>query len=72
MPPYAVSILFELYETNNGHYLTLFYKKIDEEDPLPLNIPGCGTKCPLEKFIKINAPFIPTKSFDVECQLNSD
>lgn len=35
----------------------------------PINIPGCGPKCPLEKLYQIYADVLPTRSHDDECAL---
>lgn len=37
----------------------------------PLNIPGCGTKCPLVDLYKLYADILPAQDFDVECKLRN-
>lgn len=66
--------MFELYRTNNGQpneefYFQLFYRKSDNEEPTPLDIPLCGTKCTVEKFRNAYAKIIPTGTFEEECGL---
>lgn len=69
MPPYAASLHFELYKTNeNEYYIQIFYRRFEEEELSPLNIPKCGEKCSLEKFYETYAEIIPN-DFDNECQL---
>lgn len=67
LPPYAATILFELYKSNDGYYVQLFYKNTSAEVIEPLDIPNCGTKCSLKKFNQIYADVIPTRDFDTEC-----
>lgn len=69
MPPVACSLHIELYKSsNNVHYIQIFYRKSQEDNPLALNIPGCGEKCPLDKFYDIYREIIPG-DFDAECRL---
>lgn len=37
-------------DTNSSQYIQLFYRNSSTEDLTPLNIPNCGTKCPLIQF----------------------
>lgn len=60
LPPYASSLHFELYKSDaNEHYVQLFYKQFDGENILPLNIPNCGEKCPLDRFYELFADILP-------------
>lgn len=60
LPPYASSLHFELYKNSgNEHYVQLLYKKFDEENLQPLNIPKCGEKCSLDKFYELFNKIIP-------------
>lgn len=69
-PPYAATVLFELYEQNGNHYVQIFYKNTTDENIPPLYIPDCGQKCPLEKFSEIYKSIIPTLDFEAECRLS--
>lgn len=70
IPPYASSLHFELYKTDeNQHYIQLFYRKLMEDNPLPLNIPNCGEKCPFDQFRQIYKEIIPG-DFYSECRLS--
>lgn len=69
-PPYAASMLFELYKIENKYYIQLFYKNTTAESLSPLNIPNCGEKCPLEKFYSIYKDIIPEEDHEMECQLS--
>lgn len=51
--------------------MQFFYKNSTDEYLAPLNIPSCGTKCPIEKFYEIFKDLIPTGSYDEECQLKA-
>ncbi|XP_031634120.1 prostatic acid phosphatase-like [Contarinia nasturtii] len=67
--PFAASLHFELYKSNDDLYFQIVYRNTTEENPLPLDIPMCGTKCSLEKFHEIYAKIIPTASFEEECRI---
>lgn len=70
-PPYASTILVELYKASDAsYYIQLFYKNTTNENLSPLNIPSCGTKCSIGDFRKIYAPIITTASFEKECQVS--
>lgn len=66
-PPFAATILFELYKSNDDYYVQLFYRSSDDEILYPLNMPKCGTKCPLKKFFKVYEEVIPTGDYETEC-----
>lgn len=68
--PYAASILFELYESNGEFYVQIFYKKTEDENIPAMDIPGCGTKCPLNKLFDIYSSIISTQDFDTQCRLD--
>lgn len=44
----------------------MFLRKPNDENPEPRTIPGCGTKCPLEKFYSTFEHLIPG-DFKEEC-----
>lgn len=67
-PPYASSLLFELYKSRTRNYVQIFFKNSASENLSPLNIPSCGTKCSVLKFRKIYASVIPTADHYTECQ----
>lgn len=71
VPPFSSSILFELYERENEFYVQIFYRKTVSGDVPPLEIPNCGTMCPLEKFIELYQHILPTEEedFNTLCQL---
>ncbi|XP_055305422.1 prostatic acid phosphatase-like isoform X2 [Sitodiplosis mosellana] len=69
-PPYSSCVFFELYQADDhAHYLQLFYKNSTATDFPALEIPACGTKCPLEKMYELYHDIIPTQSFEKECEL---
>lgn len=37
----------------------------------PLNIPGCGSKCPLATLYQLYRDVLPTQSFDDACKLRN-
>lgn len=65
--PYSCSLHFEMYKTNgNEHYIQIFYRKSEEEYPVPMEIPHCGTKCSLTKLYELYKEIIPD-NFNTEC-----
>lgn len=47
--------------------MQIFYKNSTATKFPPLNIPGCGTKCPPEQLHDLYKGILPTQSFDKEC-----
>lgn len=71
-PPYASCIFFELYKPNDSseNYLQLFYRKGNATDFPALEIPSCGSKCPLSKWYELFGNILPTKSYEEECHMD--
>lgn len=67
-PPYTATVLFELRKFNDGHRVQVFYKNTTAE-PKPLDLPGCGISCPLEKMFEIYKPVLPV-DWANECTLS--
>lgn len=68
-PPYVATVMFELRAFGVGDYrVQVFYKNTTAE-PEPLDLPGCGTSCPLEKMFEIYKEVLPV-NWDEECQLS--
>lgn len=72
-PPYASCLLFELYQGTSDPYVQLFYKNTSDTSlpiqPLSLDIPNCGVKCPLKKLYNLYEDVLPTESFEDACKL---
>lgn len=58
--------MLELRKVGNEHLVQIFYKNSDK-NPEPIDIPGCGTACPLSKMYQIYDHIIPKNDFDDEC-----
>ncbi|XP_055308428.1 prostatic acid phosphatase-like [Sitodiplosis mosellana] len=73
VPPYASSLFFELYRQNDSYFVQLFYRKTPTENVPALNIPNCGTMCPLDKFYVLYRHILPTDYEDFEslCRLST-
>lgn len=73
VPPFSSTILFELYERENEFYVQITYRKTVSEDALPLEIPNCGTMCPLKKFYELYDHILPKESedFTTLCKLKA-
>lgn len=69
LPPFGAAVLFELYKSRNNYYVQLFYKNTTAEVIHPMNMPNCGTKCPLKKFFTVYKDVIPTRDFETECHV---
>lgn len=69
LPQTSASVLLELYQQKGKYFVQIVYKKNNNEHTSSLNIPGCGTFCPLDKFYDIYKPFIPSADFETECKL---
>lgn len=67
-PPYTATVLFELRKFGDGHRVQVFYKNTTAE-PKPLDLPGCGTSCPLDKMFEIYKAVLPV-SWQDECTLS--
>lgn len=62
VPPFGASIHFELYRNGRGeYYVQLFYRTDDSEYMAPIEIPNCGTKCPLDKLHELFKDILPTE-----------
>ncbi|XP_031837653.1 venom acid phosphatase Acph-1 [Nomia melanderi] len=58
IPSYSSSLMFELHENDNQHYVQILYR--NNGKLRALNIPGCSTAmCPLETFKNFVAPVLP-------------
>lgn len=69
-PPYAACVMIELRKsTSNQFFISIYYKNTTKE-PSPMNIPGCGTVCPLDKMYSLYNDVIP-KDWESECKLSS-
>lgn len=67
-PPFRATVLFELRSYSDGYRVQVFYKNTTAE-PEPLNLPGCGPSCPLDKMFEIYKGVIPV-SWEKECALS--
>ncbi|XP_055300691.1 prostatic acid phosphatase-like [Sitodiplosis mosellana] len=70
IPPLAASVHFEMYRRGTEYYIQIFYRKFEFEDVAPINIPNCGTKCPLEDLYRLYADILPTDSESYESLCN--
>lgn len=72
IPPFSSCIFFELYKDHKSSpYVEIVYRNSTETDGIPLEIPNCGVKCPLQKLYHLYAKILPTKSFDTACELHT-
>lgn len=63
-PPYASTVLAELYKIKENYYVSILYKNSSEARTLIL--PGCSELCELDKFVSLTKPVIP-ESWEKEC-----
>lgn len=63
-------MFFELYKSDEIPYVQIYYRNTTKMTNLPpLEIPGCGTKCPLTDLYNLYSDVLPTQSFEEECVL---
>uniref|UniRef100_A0AC34FK58 Acid phosphatase n=1 Tax=Panagrolaimus sp. ES5 TaxID=591445 RepID=A0AC34FK58_9BILA len=71
--PYASALIFELYQGNNGlFYVQILYRKNGVLSTL--DIPDCGTKCEIRKFVSLFSSMAITskKNLYKECGVKDD
>lgn len=61
----------ELYRLKSDYYIQISYKN-STGDPIPMNIPSCGTMCPIDVFCDIYDEIIPTSDFEEECRFDEE
>lgn len=67
-PPYVSTVMFELRKfASNDFRVQVFYKNTTS-DPEPLNLPGCGTSCPLDKMFEVYKSVLPV-DWEKECRM---
>lgn len=67
-PPYTACIMLELRISEEKPYISVFYKNSTDE-PNPLEIPGCGISCPLDKMYELYKDILP-EDWKSECKLS--
>ncbi|XP_055637636.1 prostatic acid phosphatase-like [Toxorhynchites rutilus septentrionalis] len=68
-PPFAACLMLELRQPSSGKpYISIYYKNTTAE-PEALEIPNCGTRCPLHRMFKVYEDVIPG-DWDRECQVS--
>ncbi|XP_055849783.1 prostatic acid phosphatase [Episyrphus balteatus] len=68
-PPYAACVMLELrIDDQKKPYVSIFYKNTPDE-PKPLEIPGCGTSCPLDRMYELYKDILP-EDWTSECKLS--
>ncbi|XP_029942979.1 lysosomal acid phosphatase-like [Salarias fasciatus] len=68
-PPYASCHMVELYREDDGSpSVAMLFRNDSGVPPYPLQLPGCGFYCPLDRFLNLTAPSISSDR-DRECQL---
>ncbi|XP_019877720.2 prostatic acid phosphatase isoform X2 [Aethina tumida] len=72
-PDYGVAVLLELYKNTktNDYWVEIFYRNSTEVAPTKLTLPGCSTRCPLDKVLELTKAVIPG-DFAEECKTDED
>lgn len=68
-PPYTSTVMFELRKISVDDYRVQVFYKNTTADPEPLDLPNCGTLCPLDKMFEIYKEVLPV-NWDDECTLS--
>ncbi|XP_054722714.1 lysosomal acid phosphatase-like isoform X3 [Uloborus diversus] len=73
-PPFAATVIFELYREPGGHshsvrllFLNSTTPEAEDQTPNVLNIPKCGEFCPFESFSTIVKSFTP-ENWEKQCR----
>lgn len=74
-PPFASSLIFELYKNDSAaddtsYFVSTYFKKTDIIGE-KLSIYGCALDCPLDQFITLLQPVLPTGDFEERCKVQS-
>lgn len=65
---YAACLLFEVLIKNDNVLLQIVYKKSPSSNSSEiLNIPNCGTACPLDKMYELYKEILPSEDFVSAC-----
>lgn len=67
-PPYRSAVMFELRQFKDDYRVQVFYKNTTDE-PEPIDLPGCGTSCSLDKMFEIYKEVLPV-NWEDECTLS--
>lgn len=61
----------ELYKSEQDYYVQVFYRKDNSENLPPIEIPGCGIKCPLQTLYKLYDEILPKEheTYESLCRL---
>lgn len=68
IPPYVSSLHLELYKRGTEYYVQLYYRKNGFENISAIEIPHCGTKCPLDRFYELYKNILPTEDIESACR----
>ncbi|XP_054827345.1 lysosomal acid phosphatase [Eublepharis macularius] len=69
--PYASCHMFELYQEDDGNFsVEMYFRNESGHEPYPLQLPSCGQRCPLLKFLQLTDPVI-AQDWKQECQIAS-
>lgn len=67
-PNYAIQAYFELHKSSEGeYYVEIYMRNAVKGEPVPLTLPGCEFKCPLDKFIEVTKSAVP-ENWDELCK----
>ncbi|XP_055551425.1 prostatic acid phosphatase [Wyeomyia smithii] len=69
-PPFAACVMLELRQSANSDepFVSIYYKNTTAE-PQAMNIPNCGTRCPLSRLFEVYSDILPD-NWQRECQVS--
>merc|ERR1712226_1177378 len=70
LPPYASSVMVELYNNSGKYAVQVLYKNETTSDPYVLTLPNCTALCPLDQFVESTKAAVPD-DIKAECQIAS-
>ncbi|XP_053957228.1 prostatic acid phosphatase-like [Anastrepha ludens] len=70
MPRFGVMTMFELHQNQQtGEFYVEIYLRNNEKGCAELlDVPNCGTKCPLDKLIALSSDVIPNEPYEERCK----
>ncbi|XP_063218385.1 prostatic acid phosphatase-like [Bacillus rossius redtenbacheri] len=67
--PFTAAVMLELRRLSAGDYaVAMWYRNTTAHEPYLLTVRGCEPLCPLERFVNITAPLVPTDYAQECCQ----
>ncbi|KAJ8951017.1 hypothetical protein NQ318_006402 [Aromia moschata] len=60
IPTYGAYVIVEVHRINDVYGVKILYENYDSYEPQVLKMPGCGTFCPIDKFVSLIEEYFPS------------